>query len=299
MKEFWPGKNVRGSVLITSRDQTLLDSYAGLELTELDPEDAMNLLLNLTSTKRTRMPERALREERVAAAKIVEKIGYLPLGISQAASIIMNEALSLIQFLEAYDARDIIEDFEDVSGAVVDNTYKYSLRTVWNMNFDRLTPDQQGLMKITAFLDPDRLQIAMLKDGASRAKDPGLSFMDTSRKFWKCHSGLCRSNLVSQSIDKKELRMHRLVQASCQLRMEPYERPVNFNRAVALIKAVWPVPERMAVHNPSLWDEQRALLPHVQKLCEFYVRSCERGDALIAEEDVNWDFASILYEAGW
>lgn len=276
-----------------------MDHYPGMELTELNEADAMDLLLNLTSTKRTRMLDESVREEREAAKKIVEKIGYLPLGISQAASIVLNDNYSLVQFLEAYDARDIIEDCEDVRLSRGGNTYKYSLSTVWNMNFDSLIEDQQSLIKTMAFLDPDRVQMAMLKEGAAKAKHPGLRFMDTTRKFWKCHSGLCRSNLVSQSIDGKELRMHRLVQASCQLRMSPAERRINFAKGVALIKAVWPVPERMAVHNPSLWEEQRALLPHVQKLCEFYNNFCERGDPLIAKEDVNWDFASILYEAGW
>jgi len=93
--------------------------------------------------------------------------------------------------------------------------------------------------------------------------------------------------------------MHRLVQASCQLRMTLPERRVNFTKGVTLIKAVWPVPERMAVHNPSLWEDQRALLPHVQKLCEFFVQSLDKNEPLITDDDVNWDFASILYEAGW
>lgn len=211
----------------------------------------------------------------------------------------MNESFSLVEFLGAYDASDIIEDCEDVRLLGSENTYKYSLRTVWNMNFDRLNIDQQCLIRTISFLDPDRLQVSILKDSAAKAKDQGLNFMDTSRKFTKCKSGLLRSTLVSQSVDGKELRMHRLVQASCQLRMNSSERRDFFTKGVAIIKAVWPVPERIAVHNPYLWDEQRALLPHVQKLCEFYVQSCEKNDPLIADDDVNWDFASILYEAGW
>lgn len=299
LKEFWPGSNPRGSVLITSRDQSLTDRHPGLELTELDEENATNLLLNLTSTKRTRMPEESVQEESEAAKQIVNKIGRLPLGISQAASIVMNESFNLVQFLEAYDARDIIEDCENLRISTGGNAYKYSLRTVWNMNFDTLNSDEQSMINIMAYLDPDRFQMSILKDAAAKVEDPGLSFMNTTRKFWKCKSGLCRSTLVSQSVDGKDLRMHRLVQATCQLRMSLSEQRVNFKKSVTLLKAVWPVPERMAVHNPSLWDQQRALLPHAQKVCEFYVQSCERGDPLIAEDDLNWDFASILYEAGW
>lgn len=56
------------------------------------------------------------------------------------------------------------------------------------------------------------------------------------------------------------------------------------------IKALWSVPLRIAVHNPSLWEEQQAFMPHVQKLC---VTLCKNGKPLISHDVVDWDFASV------
>lgn len=67
LKEFWPGTNPKWSVLITSRDQTLTPQLPGLELTELDEDSAVDLLLNLTSQKRVRMSEQSVQEEQYAA----------------------------------------------------------------------------------------------------------------------------------------------------------------------------------------------------------------------------------------
>lgn len=297
-KDFWP-KCDRGNVLITSRDQTLIGQFGGVELTVLDEENATNLLFNLTHFSRNRFAGVPQDREIEAAKKIVKRIDYLPLGISQAASLVANDGCSLSEFLEAYDNKQLIEDSEDIRLTHGDSTYKYSLRTVWNMNFDRLSEDAQDLIKVLSFLDPDRIQLRLLNDGASKSQDDSLSFIGTPYKRNKCKVALLQSSLVSQSSDMHELRMHRLVQASCYLRMDLETAQQGFKNAITLLKHTWPVPPRIAVHNPTLWHDQQAYLPHVQALCSNYVASWERGEPLIPNDVADWEFASVLYEAGW
>ena len=183
------------------------------------------------------MSPEAIQEQEIAARGIVRNIGYLPLGISQAASLVINESYTLVEFLEAYDAKDIIEDGEDVQLLTGDNTYRYSLGTVWTMNFERLGEDQQALLKTMSFLDPDRVPMSILKDGATKTTHPGLAFVNTARKIAKCKIVLLKSTLVSQSLDGKALKMHRLVQISCQLKMSLSERRAYFANGVALINS--------------------------------------------------------------
>ena len=302
LDEFWP-EGSKGSILITSRDHRLTKKYPGLELREMKDEDAVKLLLDLTDFERakSRLSDTAVRDERHAASEIVKRVGHLPFGIAQAATLILNDECSLSDFLAAYTLRDLVEDCEPTPTDLFNHTsdYKYSLRTVWDMNFEHLIEGQQNLIKLMSFLDPDRVQLDLLRDGAAKSKDVDLEFIRSTYKVNKCKSALLRSSLVSQSEDGKQLRMHRLVQASCQSRMKSGEARTSFKCAISLVKAVWPVPPRMAVHNPSLWEAQRALLPHVQKLCDSYVNSCRRGEPLVDHDQVNWAFASILYEAGW
>lgn len=299
LKDFWPETD-RGSVLITSRDKTLINQFNGIELRALDKRSAVNLLMNLTKFNRARLSREGVDVETSAAEKIVHQIGYLPLGIRQAANLIVNESSSLTDFLEAYNNRELIEDAQSVKPIKNPlSTYQYSLGTVWNMNFERLSADQQSLLNIMAFLDPDRIHVDLLEKGASKSSHPGLKFISTTRKLYKGKVALIRSSLVSQNEELRELEMHRLVQASCHLRMNEMDRGHHFSMAVSLVKHCWPVPPQTAVHNPSLWKEQQAFLPHVQSLCQYYVDSCKDELSLIPLKEVNWDFPAILYEAGW
>ncbi|KAF9252092.1 hypothetical protein DTO013E5_886 [Penicillium roqueforti] len=274
LAEFWP-RGDKGSILITSRDKTLTNRYHGRFLKELHSKNAVDLLLKLTGMPTT------TTEERLAAREIVKRVGFLPLGINQAANLIINLSCTFSEFLGAYDLQELIEDSSDVQ-LISGGSYKYSLRTVWNMNFEKLSSADQALLKMISFLDPDRIQMKLLLEGGAESANPNLHFINTSYKVTKCRAGLLRSSLISQNERKDELQMHRLVQAYCQLKVSPEEAQQSFGNAISLVKQVWPVPPRSEVHNPSLWERQRALLPHVQKL---YV--------------VNWDFPSVVYEASW
>jgi hypothetical protein len=298
LPEYWP-KAERGSILITSRDFRLIAQLGGIELTVLDEESAVTLLLKMTRFNGSKLDDNELKEETEAARKIVKRIDQLPLGINQAANLILNDSCTFSEFLEAYSNRELIEDSEEVRLISHGSTYQYSLRTVWNMNFDRLSKDSRSLIKLMSFLDPDRIQMKHLANGVSKANESTLSFIDSAYKRNKCKSALLQSSLVTQSEKHKELRMHRLVQASCHLRMDLAERRQSFKNALTLVKHCWPVPPRVAIYNPALWDEQQALLPHVQSLCTYYVASCKEGKPLLPHEIVDWDFASLLYEAGW
>ena len=167
------------------------------------------------------------------------------------------------------------------------------------MNFERLDADPQSLVNIMAFLDPDRIKVDLLRTGAPKSLNPGLKFISTPIKFHKCKVALLRSSLVSQNEELREFEVHRLIQASCHVRMDETDRRNHFNMAVSLVKECWPVPPRTTVHNLSLWQEQQAFLPHVQSFCQYYVDSCKEESPLIPSNEANWDFPKILYEAGW
>ena len=327
LQEYWPATD-RGSILITSRDKSLVKQFGGVELKELDEESAVDLLFSLTGSNLAKQSRNILedypdcvpgretetgdnldsksfsrdyfKKEEVAAKVIVKRIGYLPLGIKYAANLIVQDVCSLSSFLEAYDNSELIKDSEEVKLAREEKEkYGYSLRTVWNMNFDRLLSEPQNLMYVAAFLDPDRVQMRLFSQCSSGPSDPRLHFISTPNKLHKCKTALVRSSLVTQNEELREISMHRLVQASCHLRMSKGQREQNFGIAVSLVKKSWPVPPRNAVHNPSLWPEQQVLLPHVQSLCQYYVISCVQGEPLVPAEEKNWELAKLLYEGGW
>lgn len=304
-------KTNHGAILLTSRDNSLVRQFGGADVAELDEESAVQLLKRLSKFDEIRLTHGELSRETPAAYEIVRRIGCFPLGISQASNLILNDNCLLTEFLRGYENEDLITDSQDVQilGRKA-SEYQHSLGTVWDMNFKRLTADEQSLLYLLAFLDPDRFQVRLLTDGAAGSEATDFKFINSQRKIYKCKSALLRSSLVRQSSsledpgsevneDLRELRMHRLVQASCHVRMSENERRQYFRLAVRLMGHCWPVANRHATYDPSLWPTQRAYLPHVQSLCKYYEASCMADDPLIPYDEIEWGFPRLLYEAGW
>ena len=311
LRSYWPG-NTGGAVLLTSRDSSLIRQFGGVEITEMDDSSAVALLKRMCNFDNNKLSPDELRGEEAAAKQIVQRVGCYPLALSQAANLIMNDGCFLSEFLEGYNNEDLIKDSQNISSpGTVRSQYHHSLGTVWDMNFNRLSTNEQRLLYILSYMDPDRLQLRIISEGAVGSNDESLDFVNTPRKIYKAKTALLHSSLVRQNAnlrlskpqsgteELREVSMHRLVQASCHIRMSPATRRDHFKIAVTMIKRCWPVASRHATYNPAFWSDQRMFLPHIQSLCHFYNESCGEDEPLIPHEEANWDFPRLLYEASW
>jgi hypothetical protein len=114
LKEYLP-TGVYGSTLITSRDSTLVPKYGGVVLGELGENDAAELLLKSTTSTSHDLPNTDVVPEvgiTAAARSIVGRLGYLPIGIIQAAQFINKKNLQLEEFLDEYNERELIGNAE-------------------------------------------------------------------------------------------------------------------------------------------------------------------------------------------
>ena len=301
LDEYLP-KTGTGSILLTSRDTALATNYGGRELDVLDKKSAIDLLFIRLRDSGQHLSVRTPENE-AAAAQIVGRIGYLPLAIGQVASLITKERCPIPRILEAYSNREIIEDVEDLPYAVPKKSnYPHSLKTVWNMNFERLERDQQKLVNLLAFMDPDGISFNLLSDGAAASQLPALAFINTPRKFNKCRGPVVSSSLVIQDDTAQKLRLHRLVQEICHIRMSDVDRQEAFDMAVTIIKAVWPIPLRHNRHRPELWPKQQSYLPHVQSICHFYQEALRESQLQPRSSKMlqaTSDFPRCMYEASW
>jgi len=295
--EFWPPGNY-GSILVTSRDTTLPARLGGEILAELAEESAVELLIKLTKPQWQDPTEPRPYLEENAARRIVAHIRFLPLAITQAAEIIIKDSCLLSDFLDAYNDRELIESTEAVDLIRPGERYPLNLSTVWNMSFETLSNEQQTFLNLIAFLDPDRIQLQLLTEGAAKAVKRGvhsLSFIENVRKLNKLKGPVVQSALVTQNEKLRELWMHRLVQQSCYMRMPPEERQMAFDMAYWVVKTMWPVPERNNRHRVDLWPTQQAYFAHVQSLAHFYDVSQREGKPL----DAGPGFAELLTDASF
>jgi hypothetical protein len=181
--------------------------------------------------------------------------------------------------------------------------YRYSLATVWNMNWDRLNEDEKNLMYLMAFLDPDRVQMELLQpkedDPEFVHSETSLAFMGTESRLVIAKKTLLQNSLISENPETDDISMHRLVQAFCQLKMGAQQRSHFFRLSVMLVNQRWKTPPPHETHNPKFWKLHQGYLPHVQSLCQAYVDTLKGREPLIPREVVNWKFPNLLYVAGW
>ena len=294
--EFWPAGEY-GSILITSRDTTLYKRVGGEVLSGLAERSAVTLLLQLCRPQGRDGRREVSCHETEAALRIVEHLGYLPLAITHVAEVIVKDSCLLSDFLEAYNDREILECSRSVKSiGKPGEKYPLDLSTVWNMSFETLGYEQQVFVNLISFLDPDRIQLELVIEGAARAVSRGiesLSFIDNVSKMNRCKGPVVKSSLVTQNEDLRELWMHRLVRQSCHWRMTPKDRQAAFEMAYWVVKTKWPVPARDNRHRIDLWPTQQAYFAHVQSLAQLYDKSQQEPTPLIA----NPDFAELICDA--
>lgn len=167
LKTAWPS-TIRGSALITTRDFTVATSLVTKHVVvdALGDEDGSKMLLKALDLDHT-SPD----DEQHAFA-ISKTFGGLPLAITQIGGFIRHRKLSLKDFLPLYKRYPAKIGAWKAPGS----DYEYTLSTVWNVSFDKLSETSARLLKLLAFFDPDSISEDILLQG-SQDIDDGFSFL--------------------------------------------------------------------------------------------------------------------------
>lgn len=258
-----------GSILITSRNASLVPKYGGMMLGTLDEENAVQLLLESMNTQGWTEDD---GDRTVSAAgAIVRRLGCFPLAIMEAARCISsNEEKQLSDFLAEYEQNELAHTISSTSQT---DTRPFKLSILGRMSYSSLTPDQQKLLNTISFFDPTGIPLDLISEGAVKARGVGsesLDFLKSSQRFRRCTNALTKSSLVMQNENVGQLWIHQLYQESAQARMSADERQQSWDRAVALLDAMWPIADRNKRRRPDLWPEQTKYLPHIQSLAHWY-----------------------------
>ncbi|KAM3461571.1 hypothetical protein MY5147_009920 [Beauveria neobassiana] len=276
--QFWPGGDT-GSILITSRDKSLVGEFSGQSLTQLLPEDAIELLMILTNRGGRKAADIYPEREMQAAANLVEVVGCLPLAITQLASIAIEDCCSIKDLESSYENfAQLIEDSkygQTVTGTL--SQYSYSLETV---------------------LNPDKIQFDLLTGSVGDITQQHHEVFKTRRQLIKARGVLLKSSLLYENDELSINWMHRLVQSTCQLRMmktSPETRQKAFESAFNMVHKAFPVAPITGRHDRSYWAAQEGCLAHVQRLAKT-VESSQKKNPL--EVDAA-KFSKLLHDAAW
>ncbi|RPA74722.1 hypothetical protein BJ508DRAFT_418494 [Ascobolus immersus RN42] len=153
-----------GHILITSRVRKASDSFSPTaEIMEVPDLDMKAGILLLVITALGPLNCEVEHEEKSAARDIVEKLGRLPLAISQAGSFIKKKKTSFLVYLRRLShnlAKFLFEPFESSQ-----YVYKEGVVSCWRLSLSAVSKDAVRLLNVCAFLANEAIHKELLVRG--------------------------------------------------------------------------------------------------------------------------------------
>ncbi|KAF8544105.1 hypothetical protein BDD12DRAFT_801463 [Trichophaea hybrida] len=144
-----------GHIVITSRVRGPRCDCI-IDIPPMDKESGIKLLLDCKKL------EDLAEKDREAAESIVEKLGYLPLALSQAVAYMVSRALDFVEYLQRL--------CEDMSGFIGRSFPQYAegVFSCWKLSVQALqesNPDTIPLLRLCSFLSPEGVSKELLYRG--------------------------------------------------------------------------------------------------------------------------------------
>jgi hypothetical protein len=255
-----------GSVLVTSRDPFAKEHFfsngSGIDMEPLSSADSATLLRKLiTQTEEAPNPD-----EQDASVELANQLAGLPLAITRMAGFIRRRHLSIREFVNLYATDARYAEIHDVGNPIQEHRYGYTLATAYN--FQGLSPHATKLLKLLAFMNPDRVQECIFVNPQA-SNEKGSRYW-TASIFENARYELLASSIIKRNIHKKELWIHRVIQAEVRTRIDKHLRYQTFKDVVSLLAMIWP-PGDHCSQQIKRWALCEDLLPHLERFYQLYV----------------------------
>lgn len=283
LQDCWPISS-NGSILVTSRDPLSRSSpSAAQHYVELEPftsKEAATFLRRLSHND---------REEEISF-QVAEKLGGLPLAISQMAAIIRYQYLSYSDFLERYEDDPDREKLLGFEAGATRQEARGNLASIFAVEL--LETPAKSILQVCSMLDSDCIQERIFLEGAS---DVCLlnDFPTTMFSYSLARADLLRSSLLKRN-EKREFWVHRMVQDAVRTKMSKERTRSTFLTCVSLVCAAWGTTSLVRRHDMTLSKSREGLFPHALSLKSIYQKLYKDSDPKCGVQ-----FASLLNEAGW
>jgi tetratricopeptide (TPR) repeat protein len=233
-----------GHVLITSRQRRWAEDAVPVEVDVLARAESAAIL-----------QDRVAGLSELDADRLADRLGDLPLAITQAAGFIAQTGIPAGRYVDLLETR---------AGQILDQgapgSYPRSLAAVTELIIDRLTADDLAaaqLARLCAFLAPDPIPQWLFTEQADEL--PGeLGARAADWLAWgKTVDSMTGHSLAR--VDHRGIQIHRLTQAILRDSLTAGEAALTRSHAEALVAASVP----RSIGNPAAWLRWEQLMPHV------------------------------------
>jgi tetratricopeptide (TPR) repeat protein len=244
VKNYLPQERT-GQVLITSRNPNWGAVARPFPLRGMKRADAVAFLLS-----RTHRHGKGDEATRLAMA-----LGDLPLALEQAAACIEQTGISFADYLARFETH-WAELLKEVKYA---GDYPDSVAMTWELSFRQVQEDMPAaadLLSLCAFLHPDDISRALLREGAPRLPENLARTILDAVAFDEAVAALRRYSLIDTG--ERSFSLHRLVGALARDRLSDEERTSWATDAVNLVRGSF----QFDSQDLSSWERCAQLLAH-------------------------------------
>lgn len=287
-------------ILLTSRAQDFRGLGIGkpIEIEELTPEESVRFLSKSIGHSID------TKTEQEAVAELAERLGYLPLALEQAASYINQTKMPFDVYIEDIKKQ---ESILSKLGMPEMGDYRKSVATTWILGFKKVKKESKAaadLLKFSAFLSPDEIQLDLLRKGAcdlGRHVAGALKKANIKKtlvyeelsplmnysfiKLFRVKNSTnnensshdVKSNMNENTTrDEEKYSIHRVLQEVIKNRMRKSERKKWAKRTVRAVNRAFPEIEDFEGSDPIL-AQGLAVLKHIE---DYSIESQESAELL-------------------
>jgi tetratricopeptide (TPR) repeat protein len=245
--------------LITSRFAGWSVAVQNIQVDVLELGPARELLL-----RRSGMPDS--KENRAAADRLAQELGFLPLALEHAAAFVREASISFDQYLAYYSETRSRRDL--TAQRVLGSTqYPESVATTWLVTIERLRPLARSILKLISFLVPDDIPRSIVKEAGDFLREGVLEIQPANEQDGIETSAYALDQALTElkgfsmvSLQQESLSVHRMVQAVQRDGLSDLLHRRWAERAVRAVNEVFPAPEYFN------WPSCNRLIPHAQTL---------------------------------
>ncbi|EHK51080.1 hypothetical protein TRIATDRAFT_232210, partial [Trichoderma atroviride IMI 206040] len=254
LREFWPIGSC-GSILVTSRDPT-----AKLDL--------------------------------ATALSLANRIGNVPLAMSQIATRIRRNAMTIEEFLHRHGNNSLIIELNKVQSLPPQEQYRHTLATVWG--FENFSPKVQGLIYTMVFMDPDNIAEFILQQGSM---DMGnIPYPKPGEEYQRAWEELYRTSLVQRKKETKSLSWHPEVQEVAKNKMTDDQQQKYYEHTIDILSRAWLYADDPFTRENFKQNACDDVLSHIQSIFRIY--KSPLTNFYISTPSAK-KLVKLLQEAGW
>ncbi|KUL91264.1 hypothetical protein ZTR_01469 [Talaromyces verruculosus] len=272
--KFFPTAD-HGSILITSRLQSITELGRPFALQGLDFKDSISLLwqsrhLSDPDTATRQDPDTATRQDQ-DVIDLINRLGGLPLAITIAGSFMRETGTDFREYLRYYQ-----ESWHDLqSDAKPGRHYRQgNILQTWSVSYDEIRkrdPDMAKLLLLLAHFDNRDIWYELLESGKLYPDRPTwfTDVLSNSLVFKKRIRILIEFSLINVNEQKGSYMMHPVVQDWCLDVASMREKARNGRWTELALVSVGNMVTN--IYEPKYWKLQQRLLIHADYVCRVWI----------------------------